>query len=203
MRMERFEDFYNDINMGDWAEYGDMDNDYKEFEIKDASTADWAISKIADERKRKDYFVECANKEIEKLKTQIKEMEEKCERTTSYLSGCLGKYLERDEVPKKKTATQESITLPAGKIIKKLPRIEYVMSSGEAVTKHKNDDDFIKEIKGIDKKLIKTIKEVDWATLKKNITNTEDGMVVYKETGDIIESLSTRETLPSIEVKIE
>lgn len=199
--MERFEDFYNDINMNDWAEYEDVESEQKEFEIKDASTADWAISKIANERERKDYFVECANKEIEKLKTQIKEMEEKCERTTSYLSGCLGKYLERDEVPKKKTATQESITLPAGKIIKKLPKIEYIMSSGEAVTKHKNDDDFIKEIKGLDKKLIKTIKEVDWATLKKNITNTEDGMVVYKETGDIIESLSTRETLPSIEIK--
>ena len=201
--MERFEDFYNDINMDDWAEYEDVESEHKEFEIKDASTADWAISKIADERKRKDYFVECANKEIEKLKAQIKEMEEKCERTTSYLSGCLGKYLERDEVPKKKTATQESITLPAGKIIKKLPKIEYVMSSGEDVTKHKNDDGFIKEIKGLDKKLIKTIKEVDWATLKKNITNTEDGMVVYKITGDIIESLSTRETLPSIEVKTE
>lgn len=201
--MERFEDFYNDINMNDWAEYEDVESEHKEFEIRDASTADWAISKIADERKRKDYFVECANKEIEKLKAQIKEMEDKCERTTSYLSGCLGKYLERDEVPKKKTATQESITLPAGKIIKKLPKIEYIMSNGEAVTKHKNDDNFIKEIKGLDKKLIKTIKEVDWATLKKNITNTEDGMVVYKETGDIIESLSTRETLPSIEVKIE
>ena len=201
--MERFEDFYNDINMNDWAEYEDVESEHKEFEIKDASTADWAICKIADERKRRDYFIECANKEIEKLKAQIKEMEDKCERTTSYLSGCLGKYLERDEVPKKKTATQESITLPAGKIIKKLPKIEYIMSSGEAVTKHKNDDDFIKEIKGLDKKQIKTIKEVDWATLKKNITNTEDGMVVYKETGDIIESLSTRETLPSIEVKIE
>lgn len=201
--MERFEDFYNDINMDDWAEYEDVESEHKEFEIKDASTADWAISKIADERKRRDYFIECANKEIERLKKQIKEMEDKCERTTSYLSGCLGKYLERDEVPKKKTATQESITLPAGKIIKKLPKIEYIMSSGEAVTKHKNDDNFIKEIKGLDKKLIKTIKEVDWATLKKNITNTEDGMVVYKETGDIIESLSTRETLPYIEVKIE
>ena len=201
--MERFENFYDDINMDDWAGYEDIEGEYKEFEIKDASTADWAISKIADERKRKDYFVECANKEIEKLKAQIKEMEEKCERTTSYLSGCLGKYLERDEVPKKKTATQESITLPAGKIIKKLPKIEYIMSSGEAVTKHKNDDAFIKEIKKLDKELIKTIKEVDWATLKKNITNTEDGMVIYKETGDIIESLSTKETLPSIEVKIE
>ena len=201
--MERFEDFYDDINMDDWAEYGDVEGEYEEFEIKDASAADWAISKIADERQRKDYFVECANKEIEKLKAQIKEMEEKCERTTSYLSGCLGKYLERDEVPKKKTATQESITLPAGKIIKKLPKTEYIMSSGEAVTKHKGDDDFIKEVNELDKKLIKTIKEVDWATLKKNIASTEDGMVIYKETGDVIESLSARQTLPSIEVKTE
>ena len=201
--MERFEDFYDDINMDDWAEYGDIEGEHEEFEIKDASAADWAISKIADERKRKDYLVECANKEIEKLKAQIKEMEEKCERTTSYLSGCLGKYLERDEVPKKKTATQESITLPAGKIIKKLPKTEYIMSSGEAVTKHKGDDNFIKVVNELDKNLIKTIKEVDWATLKKNIASTEDGMVIYKETGDVIESLSARQTLPSIEVKTE
>lgn len=201
--MERFENFYDDINMDDWAEYGDIEGEHKEFEITDASTADWAISKIADERKRKDYFVECANKEIEKLKAQIKEMEEKCERATSYLSGCLGRYFERDEVPKKKTATQESITLPAGKIIKKLPKTEYIMSSGGAVTKHKGDDDFIKEVNELDENLIKTIKEVDWATLKKDITHIEGGTVVYKKTGDIIESLSARETLPSIEVKTE
>ena len=52
--MERFENFYDDINMDDWAEYEDIEGEHKEFEIKDASTADWAISKIADERKRKD-----------------------------------------------------------------------------------------------------------------------------------------------------
>ena len=199
--MGRFDDFYNDINMDDWAEYDDVEGEYKEFEIKDASTADWAISKIADERKRKDYFVECAKKEIERLQTQIKEIEEKCERTTSYLSGCLGKYLELDEVPKKTTKTQESVTLPAGKIIKKLPRIEYVMSGGEDVTKHKSDDEFIKEIKGLDKKLIKTVKEVDWATLKKNITSDEEGNVMLKDTGEYIESLSARETLPSIKIE--
>ena len=199
--MERFDDFYNDINMDDWAEYDDVEGEYKEFEIKDASTADWAISKIADERKRKDYFVECAKKEIERLQTQIKEIEEKCERTTSYLSGCLGKYLELDEVPKKTTKTQESVTLPAGKIIKKLPRIEYVMSGGEDVTKHKSDDEFIKEIKGLDKKLIKTVKEVDWATLKKNITSDEEGNVMLKDTGEYIESLSAHKTLPSIKIE--
>ena len=199
--MERFDNFYDDINMDDWAEYDDVEGEYKEFEIKDASTADWAISKIADERKRKDYFVECAKKEIERLQTQIKDIEEKCERTTSYLSGCLGKYLELDEVPKKKTKTQESVTLPAGKIIKKLPRIEYVMSSGEDVTKHKGDDEFIKEIKKLDKKLIKTVKEVDWATLKKNIISDEEGNVMLKDTGEYIESLSARETLPSIKIE--
>ena len=199
--MERFDNFYDDINMDDWADYDDLEGEYKEFEIKDASTADWAISKIADERKRKDYFVECAKKEIERLQTQIKEIEEKCERTTSYLSGCLGKYLELDEVPKKKTKTQESVTLPAGKIIKKLPRIEYVMSSGEDVTKHKSDDEFIKEIKKLDKKLIKTVKEVDWATLKKNITSDEEGNVMLKDTGEYIESLSARKTLPSIKIE--
>lgn len=199
--MERFDDFYDDINMDDWAEYDDVEGEYKEFEIKDASTADWAISKIADERKRKDYFVECAKKEIERLQTQIKEIEEKCERTTSYLSSCLGKYLELDEVPKQKAKTQESVTLPAGKIIKKLPKIEYVMSNGEDVTKHKSDDEFIKEIKGLDKKLIKTVKEVDWATLKKNITSDEEGNVMLKDTGEYIESLSARKTLPSIKIE--
>ena len=199
--MERFDNFYDDINMDDWAEYDDVEGEYKEFEIKDASTADWAISKIADERKRKDYFVECAKKEIERLQTQIKEIEDKCGRTTSYLSGCLGKYLELDEVPKKTTKTQESVTLPAGKIIKKLPRIEYVMSGGEDVTKHKSDDEFIKEIKGLDKKLINTVKEVDWATLKKNITSDEEGNVMLKDTGEYIESLSARKTLPSIKIE--
>jgi len=197
--MERFEDFEKYIDFTN----NEDEIEYEGFEINDASTADWAISKIADERERKDYFVECANKEIEKLKTQIKEMEDKCERATSYLSGCLGKYLERDDVPKKKTATQESVVLPAGKIIKKLPKIEYIMQDGESVTKHKNDDDFVKEIKKIDKNLIKTVKEVNWAELKKNIDNIDGGVVVYKETGDIIESLSTRETLPSIEIKTE
>ncbi len=77
------------------------------------------------------------------------------------------------------------------------------MQDGESVTKHKNDDGFVKEIKKIDKNLIKTVTEVNWAELKKNIDNIDGGVVVYKETGDIIESLSTRETLPSIEIKTE
>lgn len=29
--MERFEDFYDDINMDDWAEYGDVEGEHEEF----------------------------------------------------------------------------------------------------------------------------------------------------------------------------
>ena len=51
------------------------------------------------------------------------------------------------------------------------------------------------------KKLIKTVKEIDWATLKKNITSDEEGNVMLKDTGEYIESLSARETLPSIKIE--
>ena len=38
--------------------------------------------------------------------------------------------------------------------------------------------------------------------LKKKLTMDEDGGVLMKDTGEYIESLSTQETLPSIEIKI-
>ena len=58
----------------------------EEFSITDAKTADWAIGKIAEERKRRDFFVECAKAEIEKLNNQIKDAEQKCENATNYLA---------------------------------------------------------------------------------------------------------------------
>ena len=60
--MERFEDF----------EYELKDEEYNEgFVIDDAKKADWAISKIAEERKRRDFFVNCAKEEIKKLEWMV------------------------------------------------------------------------------------------------------------------------------------
>ena len=55
--MERFEDFYDTFT-------GEFEEAPMGFEITDASTADWALSKIADNRNRTKYFVECAEQEI-------------------------------------------------------------------------------------------------------------------------------------------
>lgn len=186
--------------MEDFFEYEDFEEKSKEFEITDAQTANWAINKIAEEKKRTDYFVECAEQEIDKLKMQIKEAKEKCERSTQFLSGHLGKYLEKEEVPKKKTKTQESVTLPAGKIIKKLPKIEF-MVAGKQASSNKENAEFIKEIIEADDSYIETKQSVNWGELKKNLMVTEDGDVLMKDSGICLDSITAQETLPTIEIK--
>lgn len=198
--MERFEEMEYEIGMDEWI---NGEEEYKEFAIENAQTADWAISKIAEERKRKDYFVDCAKAEIEKLNNQIRDAESKCERATDFLTSCLGRYLEREDVPTKETKTQISIKLPAGQIIKKLPKTEYTMADGGAVTKSKDFEAFVKEVKAIDKNMIKTKEEVDWASFKKTLTTDDNGGVFVKDTGEYVETLSSKQTLPSIEIKVD
>ena len=195
--MERFEEEY--MPSSEWL---DAEDEYAEFEIKTAQQADWAISKIAEERARAEFFINCAKEEKARLDNQIKDAEKKLENATSFLTGKLGQFLEKEEVPKKETKTQISVTLPAGKIVKKMPKTEFIMQGGEDVTKHKSDEDFIKEIKGIDESFIKQTEEVMWGDLKKKLAVDDDGGVYVKDTGEYIESITTQQTLPHIEIKI-
>jgi len=195
--MERFEEEY--MSSSEWL---DAEDEYAEFEIKTAQQADWAISKIAEERERAEFFINCAKEEKAKLDSQIKDAEKKLENATSFLTSKLAQFLEKEEVPKKETKTQISVTLPAGKIVKKLPKTEFIMQGGEDVTKHKSDEDFIKEIKGIDESFIKQTEEVMWGDLKKKLAVDDDGGVYVKDTGEYIESITTQQTLPHIEIKI-
>lgn len=195
--MERFEEEY--MPSSEWL---DAEDEYAEFEIKTAQQADWAISKIAEERERAEFFINCAKEEKARLDNQIKDAEKKLENATSFLTSKLAQFLEKEEVPKKETKTQISVTLPAGKIVKKLPKTEFVMQGGEDVTKHKSDENFIKEIKGIDESFIKQTEEVMWGDLKKKLAVDDDGGVYVKDTGEYIESITTQQTLPHIEIKI-
>ena len=195
--MERFEEEY--MPSPEWL---DAEEEYAEFEIKTAQQADWAISKIAEERARAEFFINCAKEEKARLDNQIKDAEKKLENATSFLTSKLGQFLEKEEVPKKKTKPQISVTLPAGKIVMKLPKTEFIMQGGEDVTKHKSDEDFIKEIKGIDESFIKQTEEVMWGDLKKKLAVDDDGGVYVKDTGEYIESITTQQTLPHIEIKI-
>ena len=195
--MERFSEEY--MPSSEWL---DAKDEYAEFEIKTAQQADWAISKIAEERARAEFFINCAKEEKARLDNQIKDAEKKLENATSFLTGKLGQFLEKEEVPKKETKTQISVTLPAGKIVKKLPKTEFIMQNGEEVTKHKSDENFIKEIKEIDESFVQQTEEVIWSDLKKKLAVDDEGGVYIKDTGEYIESIATQKTLPSIEIKI-
>lgn len=192
--MERFEDFVYQTEETEVEE---------EFAIDDAKKASWAIDRIADEHKRTKFFIDCAKAEIEKLQNQIKDAEAKCESATNFLSSKLGEFLEREDVPKKETKTQVSVTLPAGKIVKKLPKVEFKMANGDSVTKSKDLTEFVCEVKTINPELVKTKEEVDWATLKKSLISDGEGGVIVKDSGEYIDSLIATETLPSIEIKTE
>lgn len=196
--MERFEEYLESSKWLDDLEFREESN---EFKITTAQQADWAISKIAEERARTEFFINCAKEEKAKLDKQIKDAEKKLENATAFLTGKLGAFLENDDVPKKKATTQISVTLPAGKIIKKLPKKEYVMQGGDDVTKHKSDANFIAEVKDIDESLIKYTEEVMWGDLKKKLATDDKGNVYVKDTGEFLESITVQETLPYIEIK--
>lgn len=191
--MERFEDF-------DYENYNEETDE--KFEITNASQANWAINKIAEERKRAEYFVAVAEEEVNKLQGQINEVKNKCNNATNFYTGLLAKYISADDVPKKVAKTQESITLPAGKIIKKFPKIEYRTIDGKDVSKEKGRAEFVKEVKEVSKDFIKVKEEVDWAKFKKQITSDEEGNVYFKDNGELIEYLKSQYTLPSVEVEI-
>ena len=122
--MERFSEEY--MPSSEWL---DAKDEYAEFEIKTAQQADWAISKIAEERARAEFFINCAKEEKARLDNQIKDAEKKLENATSFLTGKLGQFLEKEEVPKKETKTQISVTLPAGKIVTFLTDVLLVTES--------------------------------------------------------------------------
>ena len=77
--------------------------------------ADWAIEKIKEIRARRDLFINVAEQKINTLKEQIEEQERSCENQESFFAEALNQYL--DTVPAKKTKTQISLELPAGKIL--------------------------------------------------------------------------------------
>ena len=174
----------------------------EEFTIDDASKADWAIEQIITQQMRRDYFVECAKEKIERLKEQIKQEEEKCETGVSYLSHKLADYMGREEVPTKTTKTQSSLTLPAGKVVVKFPKLDFVNKSHQSASKSKGDKAFVEEIKKIDKKYIVTTENVDWSALKKDLAiNDENHSVFLKDTGEVVEYLIAEETPQTITVK--
>lgn len=150
-----------------------IDNDEK---------AEWALKKIREETEEHDRLMKLAAAEQEKLTARIAEINKAYEDGTSWLKYQLSQYFET--VPHKTTKTTEKYALLSGTLVRKKGGIEYKRDDGAVLTwlNENRLDQFIK-----------TKLDVDWKELKTRTSITEDGMVVFDDTGEIIDGIKAEQ----------
>lgn len=143
------------------------------FVIDSDAKAAWAMRKIKEARDDRDRFVNW-------YKAKIKEIEEQTDFNTMNLEHMLAEYFA--SVPHKKTKTQESYSLPEGKLVMKKQQPEF----------KRKDDVVIEWLKANDgKQFVKVKEELDWAGFKATV-GVFDGNVV-DENGVIVPGIEVVE----------
>lgn len=161
----------------------------KGFSITDDNTADWALKKIAEERKELERLKSIAEQQVEEIQLKVKHLEETTERKTAFLKGCLAQYFET--VPHKATKTQETYKLLSGSLVFKLPKQNMVKDDAKLLEYfHKNNME----------EYIKTEEKPVWSEFKKTLSIV-DGNVIDTSTGEIVEAVKAEETPGVFDVK--
>lgn len=161
----------------------------KGFSITDDNTADWALKRIAEERKELERLEAIADHQIEELELKKKHLKETSERKTAFLKGCLAQYFET--VPHKATKTQETYKLLSGSLVFKLPRQNMVKDDAKLLEYfHKNNMS----------EYIKTEEKPVWNEFKKTLS-VVDGKVIDTSTGEVVEAVKAEETAGVFDVK--
>lgn len=170
-------------------EHEHLEEEAKSFRIDDDIKADWALKKIAADRKECERVKAIALKEIEVLEEKIKHLEDTTERKTAFLKGCLAQYFET--VPHKATKTQETYKLLSGSLVFKLPKQNMVKDDAKLLKYlHEN---------GMEE-YIKTEEKPAWAEFKKTLSIV-DGKVIDTSTGEVVEAVKAEETAGVFDVK--
>lgn len=144
------------------------------FVIDTDAKAEWALGKIREKRVERDKFVEWYN-------AKIKEITEQTDFETMNLERMLAEYFGKTEQYHKRTKTQESYSLPSGKLILKKQNPEYKRDEKAAVAwLEKNGY----------AQFVKVKKELAWSELK-DASAVVNGKIVcgeqITEDGEIIQ----------------
>lgn len=153
-----------------------------DFIIDSDAKAEWALKKISEARADRDRWIAWYQDKITEIKAQT-------DYNTANLEAMLAQYF--DTVPHKKTKTQESYTLPGGKLIVKTQNPEY----------KRDDATVIAWLKGNGgESYIKVEEKLDWATLKGD-TNAVGGKIVTMD-GEIVPGIEVIDREPKFVVEV-
>ena len=160
-----------------------------EFKIDTDQKAEWALNIIREEQAEAQRLINVCNSQILYYQSEIRKVQDKLENKTGNLKAMLFDYFQT--VPRKATKTQETYSLPSGKLKLKYPQPEYKRDDSKLVEWLENSGktDYIK---------IK--KSPDWAALKKAITVVGDK--VADENGEIVEGVKVVEREPEFTVEL-
>ena len=147
------------------------------FRITDDGGARWAVEQIGKAN------AECA--ELEKwYQTMIQKARAKRDATVERMTAYLRDYA--DMVPMRETKTQKSYPVPGGKLVlkKASTRLNHDDETILRVLKEQGRTEFIKTV---------TVEKLDWAGLKKEVT----------ETGELVDGITIEEVPETFTVQIE
>ena len=152
------------------------------FVIDTDAKAEWALSKIKEARADRDAWVAW-------YESKIKEIKEQTDFNTMNLERMLAEYF--NNVPHRKTKTQESYSLPGGKLILKTQNPEY-----------KRDDKTVIEWlkKNGQDQFVKVKEELAWSDLK--AATGVLGSNIVDENGEIVPGIEVIERDPKFVVEV-
>ena len=155
------------------------------FTVTDDSAAQWCMKKIkeaeADRAMWKAHYEE-----------QMDKVNKAADESIAYFTAKLEEYFAN--VPHKATKTQESYTLPGGKLIRKKQQPKFE-TDDEALVPWL-EENFMSQ-------LVKVKKSADWAALKKVVSVTPDGEHVATDEGEIIPGVTVTQRPDVFKVEME
>lgn len=158
------------------------------WKITNDQECEWSLLRLKEDKAEMDRYVDVCEKQIKFYQEKIKLAKEQHDNRTSYLKGKLMEYFMT--VPHEATKTQETYSLPSGKLKLKYPKPEY----------KRDDATLVKWLKERDMTdYIKTKEEPQWGELKKTAQVAGDKACID---GEIIDGIQIVEKQPVFEVEI-
>ena len=154
------------------------------FRVLDDKAAEWCLKKIREAEEDRAKWKAHYEQQMERVNAAADE-------TVAYFTALLEEYF--DTVPHKPAKTQESYTLPGGKLVRKrqLPKWETDDSKLVPWLKANKMD-----------ALVKVTESADWAELKKLVTVTPDGTQAATEDGEIIPGIKVTQREDKFTVEV-
>ena len=159
-----------------------------EFVIDNDSKAEWAVRKIKEAQDEHDRISALITEEEQKLALRKEQIAKKLESDTSYLKYLLNNYMQT--VTCKESKTQKTYQLLSGKLVYKYGGTEWI----------KDEDKLLAWAEVDDPELVKVKKSVDWASLKKRLSVTDNGEVVT-ESGELLDFIRTEKKPDGFDIK--